>query len=77
MITSKASSALPPYLTGSVSGPIASINSKGDPGHPCVRIRGKAPFSFERTWINCMSSPSILVTNCGSAFSLFSSLRQS
>ena len=31
----------------------------------------------ERTWMKWMSSPSISVMNCGSAFSLASALRQS
>src|SRR2546422_8660302 len=39
--TSNASSADPPYFAGSLSEPIASRNSNTEPGHPCVRIKGR------------------------------------
>jgi hypothetical protein len=48
-----------------------------DPGQPCVTIIGRAFGCFERTWMKWMSSPSIVVTNCGRASSLASTLRQS
>ena len=77
MTTSKASSARPPYAVGSVSGPIALICSKTEPGHPCETISGSAFSWRERTWKKCTSTPSIVVTYCGHAFSCASALRQS
>src|SRR2546427_148028 len=40
-----------------------------EPGHPCVMITGNAFGCFERTWMKCMSTPSIWVMNCGRALS--------
>jgi hypothetical protein len=48
-----------------------------EPGHPCVTMSGIALGCLERTWMKWMSSPSILVVNCGNAFSRASHLRQS
>ena len=48
-----------------------------DPGHPCVTMTGSAPSCFERTWMKWMSTPSISVVNCGRAWSLASTERQS
>ena len=77
MTTSNASWAVPPCAVGSVSGPITFSNSKTDPGQPWVTISGSASAWAERTWMKWMSSPSISVMNCGSAFSLASARRQS
>ncbi len=38
--TSNASAADPPWLAGSVSGPMAARTATMEPGHPCVRISG-------------------------------------
>ena len=51
--------------------------SMTEPGQPCVTISGSASSCFERTWMKWMSSPSISVMKCGSAFSFASHLRQS
>ena len=48
-----------------------------EPGQPCVTMSGNAFSCFERTWMKWMSRPSISVMNCGRAFSLASTLRQS
>jgi hypothetical protein len=48
-----------------------------EPGQPWVTISGRASACGERTWRRWMSRPSISVVNCGSAFSLASTLRQS
>jgi hypothetical protein len=40
-------------------------------------ISGIAPACGDRTWMKWMSTPSISVTNCGSAFSRASHARQS
>ena len=48
-----------------------------DPGQPCVMTIGSAFAFFDRTWMKWISSPSIVVTNCGRAFSLASTFRQS
>ena len=40
-----------------------------EPGQPCVMISGNASSCCERTWMKWMSTPSISVVNCGSAFS--------
>src|SRR5262245_59103486 len=40
-------------------------------------ISGRAPSCRDRTWMKWMSTPSISVLNCGSAFSLASQARQS
>ena len=45
-----------------------------------LSLHDALPISFscgERTWMKWMSTPSISVMNCGSAFSLASPLRQS
>ena len=65
----KASSALPPCAVGSVSGPTESINSITEPGQPWVMISGSAFSCSDLTWMKWTSTPSISVTNCGSAFS--------
>ena len=43
-----------------------------EPGQPCVMISGMASSCLERTWMKWISTPSISVVNCGSAFSLAS-----
>ena len=48
-----------------------------EPGQPCVMISGIAFSCGDFTWTKWMSTPSISVVNCGSAFSLASHLRQS
>ena len=48
-----------------------------DPGHPCEMIAGRAFAWRERTWMKWMSSPSIVVTNCGRLFSLAATFLQS
>ena len=53
------------------------ICSKTDPGHPCVMISGSAFGWRERTWMKWMSTPSMVVLNCGKAFNFASPLRQS
>ena len=75
--TSKASSALPPCAVGSVSGPMILICSKTEPGHPCEMISGSAFSCRERTWKKWTSTPSMVVLNCGQAFSCSSAFRQS
>ncbi len=75
--TSNASSALPPYAVGSVSGPITFSISTTEPGQPWVRISGNASGCGDRTWMKWMSSPSISVVNWGSEFSFASHARQS
>src|SRR6478752_6280984 len=70
--TSKASSALPPWAVGSVSGSMTWSISTIEPGQPCVMITGKAFSCSERTWMKWMSTPSISVLNCGNALSLAS-----
>jgi hypothetical protein len=44
---------------------------------PCVMISGIAFWWGDLTWMKWMSTPSISVVNCGSAFSCASHLRQS
>ena len=51
MTTSNASSAFPPYLTGSVSGPMSLVCSSTEPGQPWLMISGSAFFSRDRTWM--------------------------
>ncbi len=75
--TWKASDALPPCAVGSVSRSTIFICSMNEPGHPCVTMTGSASSCLERTWTKWMSSPSISVMNCGTAFSRASHLRQS
>ena len=77
MTTSKESAASPPNATGSVSGPINLRKSAIDVGHPCVRTRGSAPGFADLTWRKWMSSPSIVVRNCGKELSSDSKRRQS
>ena len=72
-----ASSALPPCAAGLVSGPTVSSSSMTEPGQPCVMISGSAFSCRDLTWMKWMSSPSIPVLNCGSAFSLASHACQS
>jgi hypothetical protein len=47
-----------------------------EPGQPWVMISGSASACGDFTWIKWMSTPSIPVMNCGSAFSFASHLRQ-
>ncbi len=76
-MTSNASSARPPWAVGSVSGPMAFMSSRIEPGQPWVMISGMAFGLRERTCTNWMSSPSMRVTNIGKAFSFASTFRQS
>ena len=48
-----------------------------EPGQPCVMISGNASACSDFTWMKWMSSPSISVLNCGSAFSFASHALQS
>jgi hypothetical protein len=48
-----------------------------EPGQPCETICGSAFGCDDRTWMKWTSRPSIWVLNCGSAFSLASTWRQS
>jgi hypothetical protein len=48
-----------------------------EPGQPWVMISGNAFSCRDLTWMKWISTPSISVVNCGSAFSLASVLRQS
>jgi hypothetical protein len=48
-----------------------------EPGQPCVMISGSASGCRDRTWMKWMSTPSITVLNCGSAFSRASHRRHS
>jgi hypothetical protein len=77
MTTSKASDVLPPWPVGLVSGSMIFICSMIEPGQPCETISGSASCSADRTWMKWMSSSSMLVMKCGSAFSSASHLRQS
>ena len=45
-----------------------------EPGQPCVMISGNAFACGDFTWMKWMSTPSISVLNCGSAFSFASQL---
>ena len=77
MTTSKASEALPLCPVGLVSGSMIFSCSMIEPGQPCETISGSASWSADRMWMKWMSSPSISVMNCGSAFSFVSHPRQS
>ncbi|MCY1234020.1 hypothetical protein D9M72_465870 [compost metagenome] len=48
-----------------------------EPGQPWVTMRGIAFLCFDRTCMKWMSTPSMLVTNCGRSLSFFSTFRQS
>ena len=48
---------------------MTSSISMTEPGQPCEMISGSASGCCERTWMKWMSTPSISVMNCGSAFS--------
>ncbi len=56
---------------------MVSSSSTIEPGQPCVMTNGNAFSCADFTWMKWMSSPSILVLNCGSAFSRASHRRQS
>jgi hypothetical protein len=56
---------------------MVSSSSTTEPGQPWVMISGNAFSCGDLTWMKWMSSPSISVVNCGSAFSLASSLPKS
>ena len=56
---------------------MVSSSSMTEPGQPCVMINGNAFSCADFTWMKWMSSPSISVLNCGSAFSRASHRRQS
>ena len=68
---------MPPCAVGSVSGPTVSSSSMTEPGQPCVMISGNAFSCRDLTWMKWISTPSISVVNCGSAFSVASHVRQS
>ncbi|MNO07849.1 hypothetical protein D3C81_2302260 [compost metagenome] len=53
------------------------MNSNTEPGQPWVMIIGSALGVGERTQMKWMSTPSMVVTNCGRALSCASALRQS
>jgi hypothetical protein len=48
-----------------------------DPGQPWVMSSGNAFSCGDRTWRKWTSTPSMVVVNCGSAFSLASTLPRS
>ena len=48
---------------------MVSSSSITEPGQPCVMISGSAFSCCDFTWMKWMSTPSISVVNCGSAFS--------
>ena len=76
--TSNASAALPPCAVG-IGQRLDDLELLDDRAGPAVRDdqRQRVRRALERTWMKWMSTPSISVTNCGSAFSLASTLRQS
>ena len=51
-----------------LNGPTESSISITEPGQPWVMISGSASSCGERMWRKWTSTPSISVTNCGSAF---------
>lgn len=65
-----------PWAVGLLSGPMTFKNSRMEPGQPWVKMIGKASAWRERTWMNCMSSPSISVMYIGRELSVSSMLRQ-
>lgn len=77
MTTWNASCARPPWAVGLVRGSMTLRNSRTEPGQPWVRIIGSASWWRDRTWMKWMSSPSILVLNCGRELSFASIFRQS
>ena len=68
---------MPPCAVGSVSGPTVSSSSTTEPGQPWVMTSGNAFSCGDLMWTKWISTPSISVVNCGSAFSFASNLRQS
>lgn len=54
-----------------------STNSTIEPGQPCVMISGVASGSGERMCAKWTFDPSMVVVNCGHAFSSASAARQS
>src|SRR5271170_501888 len=48
---------------------MTSSSSITEPGQPCVMISGNASGACDLTWMKWISTPSIWVVNCGSAFS--------
>ena len=62
---------------GSVVELLDTVGPLTDPGQPCVMISGSAFSCGDRTWMKWMSTPSMAVVNCGSAFSVASHVRQS
>jgi hypothetical protein len=75
--TSNESSTFPPNAAGSVSGPISFRNSAIEPGQPWVKMRGIAFGFLDLAWMKWISSPSIVVRNCGKRLSSDSNRRQS
>ena len=75
--TSKAWAGSPPWLRGSVSGPMTRRNSTGELGQPWIMSSGVASGSGERTWTKWTVWPSNSVVNCGTALSVASWARQS
>ena len=60
----------------SVSGPTVRTSSTTDPASRAYHQRQRTLVG-ERTWTKSISTPSMVVLDCGSAFSLASSLRRS
>ena len=56
---------------------MVSSSSMTEPGQPWVMISGNASSWGDLTWMKWISTPSMVVVNCGSAFSLTSSLPKS
>jgi hypothetical protein len=72
-----ASSAVPPWAVGLVSGSMIFSCSMIEPGQPWVTISGSACSCGERMCRKWMPSPSISVVKFGRSFSRASHLRQS
>lgn len=68
---------IPPVAAGIGQRPIISMNSMTEPGQPCVRSRGIASGSGERTWMKWTRAPPMLATYWGNPFNRASCLRQS
>jgi hypothetical protein len=73
----KASDGLPPWVVGSVRGPMSLSCSMIEPGQPWVTISGRASWWGERRWRKWSSRPSISVRNWGRVLRVASTVRQS
>ena len=75
--TWKASSARPPWATGSVRGPMIFVNSAMEPGQPWVMTSGSASGCGDRWWMKWMSRSPMTVLYWSKALSRRSCSRQS